>query len=57
MKESQVENVVLVACLDVNSLEDEPETPSVPEEGLHTPVFPEITGLNITPVFQRGALN
>ena len=57
MKESQVENVELVACLDVNSLEGEPETPSFPEEGLHTPVFPEIMGLNITPAFQRRALN
>ena len=57
VKESQVENVELVACLDVNSPEGEPETPSVPEEGLHTPVFPEIMGLNITPAFQKGALN
>ena len=54
---SQVENVALVACLDVNSPEGEPETPSIPEGGLHTPVFPEITGLNITPAFQKGALN
>ena len=57
MKESQVENVELVACLDVNSPEGEPETPSVPEEGWHTLVFPEIMGLNITPAVQRGALN
>ena len=57
VKESQVENVELVACLDVNSPEGEPETPTVPEEGLHTPVFPEIMGLNITPAFQKGALN
>ena len=57
VKESQVENVGLVACLDVHSPEGEPETPTVPEEGLHTPVFPEITGLNITPAFQKGALN
>ena len=57
VKESQVENVELVACLDVNSPEGEPETPSIPEEGLHTPVFPKIMGLNITPAFQKGALN
>ena len=54
VKESQVENVELVACLDVSSPEGEPETPSAPEEGLNTPVFPEITGLNITPAFQKG---
>ena len=57
VKESQVENVELVTCLDVNSPEGEPETPSGPEEGLHTPVFPEITGLNITPAFLKAALN
>ena len=57
VKESQDENVELVACLDVNSPEGEPETPSIPEEGLHTPVFPEIMGLNITPALQKGALN
>ena len=56
VKESQVENVELVACLDVNSPEGEPETPSGPKEGLHTPGFPEITGLNITPAFQKAAL-
>ena len=54
VKEPQVENVELVACLDVNSPEGEPETLSAPEEGLHTPVCPEITGLNITPSFQKG---
>ena len=26
-------------------------------EGLHTPIFPEIMGLNLTPAFQNGALN
>ena len=57
VKESQVENVELVACLDVNSPEGEPETLLIPEEGLHTPIFPEITGLNITPALQKGALN
>ena len=31
VKESQVENVESVACLDVNSPEGEPETPSNPE--------------------------
>ena len=29
VKESQVENVEVVACLDINSPEGEPETPSV----------------------------
>ena len=54
VKESQVENVELVACLDVSSPEGEPETPSAPEEGLNTPIFPEITGLNITLVPRWG---
>ena len=57
VKECQVENVESVACLDVNSPKGEPETPSNPDAGLHTPVFPEITGLNLTPAFQNGALN
>ena len=57
VKECQVENVESVACLDVNSPEGEPETPSNPDTGLHTPVFSEIMGLNLTPAFQNGALN
>ena len=57
VKGCQVENVESVACLDVNSPEGEPETPPNPNAGLHTPVFSEITGLNLTPVFQNGALN
>ena len=51
VKEPQVENVELVACLDVNSPEGEPETLSTPDGELHTPVFPEIMGLNIPQVF------
>ena len=57
VKECQVENVESVACLDVNSPEGEPETPLNPDAGLHTPVFPEITGLTLTPAFQNGGLN
>ena len=53
----QVENVESVASLDINPPKDEPETPPNPNAGLHTPVFSEITELNLTPVFQNGALN
>ena len=49
-----MKNVEIVKCLEVNSPEGEPETPSTPEEGLHTPVFPEIMGLNMAPAFQKG---
>ena len=54
VKESQVENVEIVNCLEVNSPEGEPETLSTPEEDLHTPVFPEIMGLNMPQAFQKG---
>ena len=54
VKEPQVENVEIVACLDVNSPEGEPETLSTPDRDLHTPVFPEIMGLNIPQDFQKG---
>ena len=54
VKESQVENVEILKCLEVNSLEGEPETLSSPEEDLHTPVFPEIMGLNMPQTFQKG---
>ena len=57
VKECQVENVESVACLDVNSPKGEPETPLNQDAGLHTPVFPEIMGLNLTPAFQNGGLN
>ena len=54
VKESQVENVEIVKYLEVNSSEGEPETLSNPEEDLHTPVFPEIMGLNMPQTFQKG---
>ena len=54
VKEPQVANVEIVKCLEVNSPEGEPETLSPPEGDLHTPVFPEIMGLNIPQAFQKG---
>ena len=52
VNESQVENVEIVQCLEVNSPEGEPE-PLTPLEGdLHTPVFPEVMGQNIPQTFQ-----
>ena len=56
-KGCQVENVESVASLDINPPKGEPETPPNPNAGLHTPVFSEIMELNLTPVFQNGALN
>ena len=56
-KGCQVTNVELVASLDINPPESEPETIPNPNAGLHTPVFSEITELNLTPVFQNEALN
>ena len=57
VKRCQVENVESVASLDINPPKGEPETPPNPNAGLHTPVFSEIMELNLTPVFQNGALN
>ena len=54
VKEPHIENVKTVACLDVNSPEGEPETMSMPDGHLNTPVFPEIMGLNIPQDFQKG---
>ena len=57
VKGCPVKNVESVASLDINPTEGEPETLPNPNAGLHTPVFSEITELNLTPVFQNGALN
>ena len=52
LNESQVENVKIVQCLEVNSPEGEPEPLSPPEGDLHTPVFPEVMEQNISQTFQ-----
>ena len=44
VNESQVENVEIVQCLEVNSPEGEPEPLTTPEGDLHTPIFPEVMG-------------
>ena len=48
----QFENVKIVECLEVNSPEGEPEPMTPPEGDLHTPVFPEVMGQNISQAFQ-----
>ena len=53
VREPQVENVEIVKCLEVNPPEGEPETLSTPEGDLHTPVFPEMMGLNMLQAFQK----
>ena len=52
VNESQVENVEIVQCLEVNSPDGEPEPLTPPEGDLHTPVFPEVMGQNIPQTFQ-----
>ena len=52
---SQLENVKIVECSEVNSKEGEPE-PLTPSDGeLHTPVFPEIIGQDVPQVLRLGA--
>ena len=44
----EIKNVETVECSEIVSKEDEPEPMTPPGGDLHTPVFPEITGQDIT---------
>ena len=50
----QLENVKIVECLEVISMEGEPEPMTPPEGDLHTPVFPEVIGQDIPQAFKIG---
>ena len=50
----QLENVKIVECSEVISTESEPEPMTPPEGDLNTPVFPEISGQDISQAFQIG---